>query len=102
MTAVPLPALAAPAHRFADVPRLPGGLGYARARLLLGIAGVGAAVLVAAAALAFGLPGRLMVGDPAQPLGAAVAQVLAALLLPTLLLAPLDVLGGTVAAGACR
>jgi hypothetical protein len=99
MTAVPLPPLADRDHRFADLPRLPGGLRYARARLLLGIAGVGAAVLLAAAALALGLPGRLMTADPAQPIAAAVAQVLAALLAPTLLLAPLDVLGGTVVRG---
>jgi hypothetical protein len=71
---------------------------YARARLRLGIAGVGGVVLLAAAALLADLPARTLARDPAQPLAAAVAQVLAALLVPTLLLAPLDALGGLVVA----
>jgi hypothetical protein len=53
-------------------------------------------VVLAAVALRAGLPARYLAGDPAQPLGAAVAQVLAALLVPTLCLIPLDVLGGRV------
>jgi hypothetical protein len=77
-------------------PRLPRGLTYARARLWLGITGVGGVVVLAAAALAWDLPGRLLATDPAQPPAAAVAQVIAALLVPTVLLLPLDVLGGAV------
>jgi hypothetical protein len=69
---------------------------HARARLWLGIAGVGGVVLLAAGALLSDLPARTLARDPAQPLLAAVAQVLAALMPPTLLLAPLDALGGLV------
>jgi hypothetical protein len=87
MTAASLPA--AP-------PSGAGRLTYARARLWLGISGVGAMVILAAAALLLDLPGRLLAADPAQPLAAAVGQVVLAMLVPVALLVPLDVLGGRV------
>jgi hypothetical protein len=87
MTAASLPA--AP-------PSGAGRLTYARARLWLGITGVGAMVVLAAAALLLDLPGQLLAADPAQPLPAAVGQVVLAMLVPVALLVPLDVLGGRV------
>ena len=77
----------------------PSGAGrftYARARLWLGISGVGAMVVLAVVALLLDLPGRLLAADPAQPLAAAVGQVVLAMLVPVALLVPLDVLGGRV------
>ena len=70
------------------------GLTYARARLLLGMAGVGLQLLVALWALARDLPGRWLPGDPSQPLASAVSAIVPALLVPVLLQFPLDLLGG--------
>jgi hypothetical protein len=73
---------------------------YARARLWLGITGVGTVVVLAAAALAFGILPRLASTDPGQPVAAAALRVVAVLLGVALLLVPLDVLGGRVVARA--
>lgn len=69
----------------------------ARIRLWLGITGVGLTVLIATVALWRDLPGRLLTADPTAPI---IEAVTAALLWPlawSLLLFPLDLLGGTVA-----
>lgn len=71
-----------------------GGLTYARARLLLGITGVGTQVVLAGAALAADLPGRLLPSDPSAPVLATAGAATLALLVPVALLLPLDVLGG--------
>jgi len=65
--------------------------GYARARLWLGITGVGTFVTLAALALAGGLPERL---GPAGGLGGEVLTLLAFVLLYALLHLPFDLLGG--------
>lgn len=72
------------------------GRSYARARLWLGIAGVGSQVVLAVVALALDLPGRHLPTDPRLGVGAMLLALLPALLVPVLLLLPLDVLGGMV------
>ena len=74
-----------------------GRVTYARARLLLGIAGVGAQVVLAVVAVALDLPGRFLPDGAGDPLAGALPWVAAALLVPTVLQLPLDVIGGTVA-----
>ena len=53
----------------------PSGLTYARARLYLGITGVGSAVLVAAALLYFRIPSRGLAMSDAQSVPAALFRV---------------------------
>ncbi len=77
-------------------PDAPSRLTYARARLLLGISGVGTAVLVAAALLAFELPARLLSASVTQPLRGAVASLAISLALGALLFLPFDVVGGAI------
>jgi hypothetical protein len=69
----------------------------ARTRLVLGITAVGATVLVASAALWLDLPGAWLSTDTETPLLPALAEALVWPLLWTLLLLPLDLVGGTVA-----
>lgn len=66
-------------------------------RLLLGITGVGLTVVVAATALVLDLPGRLLPADAAASPWRATTQALTWPLTWTLLLLPLDLLGGRVA-----
>ncbi len=67
---------------------------YARARLLLGISGVGTSVLLATTVLAFDLPARLLSIDARQPIGAAAASLIAALAFGVLAFVPFDLIGG--------
>ncbi len=67
---------------------------FARARLYLGITGVGLSVLAALALLLLDLPERLLPTDTGQPVHQAVAMALAWPLTWTLLVLPLDLLGG--------
>lgn len=69
----------------------------ARQRLLLGIGAVGATVLLAAIALHLDLPARLLSNDTSSPVATAVLDALAWPVLFTLLLFPLDLLGGVFA-----
>lgn len=69
----------------------------ARTRLWLGITGVGLTVLTATVALWWDLPDRLFATNPTAPILDTVAAALAWPLAWSLLLLPLDVLGGTVA-----
>lgn len=75
-------------------PDAPTPLTYARARLLLGISGVGSAVLIATAFLAFDLPTRMLSASVTQPLPDAVASLAVPLTLGALLFLPFDLLGG--------
>jgi hypothetical protein len=69
----------------------------ARTRLFLGITAVGATVLVALTALWLDLPGSWLSADPAMPLWRAVGSALLWPLAWTVIILPLDVLGGLVA-----
>jgi hypothetical protein len=69
---------------------------YARARLLLGISGVGTSVLIATALLAFGIPARTLSSSDAQPLTLAVGSLLFVLLIGVAALFPFDVFGGAI------
>jgi hypothetical protein len=69
----------------------------ARTRLSLGITAVGATVLLAVAALWLDLAGAWLPNDSAAPLHEVIAKALLWPLAWTLLLLPLDVIGGTVA-----
>lgn len=70
------------------------GLTYARARLLLGISGVGASVLVATALLAFDVPQRVLSTAGDQPLSQAVSSLALLLCMGALVFLPFDVIGG--------
>lgn len=70
------------------------GLTYARARLLLGISGVGASVLVATALLAFDVPQRVLSTAVDQPLSQAVSSLALLLCIGALVFLPFDVIGG--------
>ena len=59
----------------ASVRAEPTRLSYARKRLLLGITGVGTAVLFAISALLFGLPSRVLSTSTTQPARAAIASI---------------------------
>ncbi|MGZ8471443.1 MAG: hypothetical protein ACXW61_16800 [Gemmatirosa sp.] len=67
---------------------------HARVRLLLGMGGVGAQLLLALAAVALDLPGRWLPFDVDQPLPLAAVCALAGLLPTVLLQLPFDVAGG--------
>jgi hypothetical protein len=72
-------------------------MSLARTRLWLGITGVGLTTTLAAVGLALDLPARFFADDPAVPI---VASSVAALLWPlawTIVMLPLDALGGFVA-----
>jgi len=69
---------------------------YARARLLLGISGVGTAVIMATAVLAFEMPARALSNAGSQPLGEAVASLVLILLLGVAAFFPFDVVGGAI------
>jgi hypothetical protein len=70
-------------------------MGYARARLWLGISGVGTAVVLASAALIWQLPAAWLPGNR-QWQAADVLSLLALVGLYVILLAPFDLLGGYV------
>lgn len=77
-------------------PETNGRMTYARARLWLGISGVGTMVVLATAALALGLPARLTeLFDPVTP-AAHLLPLLAFLLAYALLQLPFDILGGYI------
>lgn len=77
-------------------PGAPSRLTYARARLLLGISGVGTAVLIATGVLAFDIPARTLSISSAQPLAQAVASLALVLFLGVAAFFPFDVLGGAI------
>ena len=56
-----------------SAPSLPRGLTYARARLFLGISGVGSVVLLTAALLYFRIPSRGLSLSAGEPLARALA-----------------------------
>lgn len=68
---------------------------YARARLLLGISGVGATVLLASALLVFDVPARILSTSAEQPVISAVATIALTLLLGIVAFLPFDLVGGT-------
>jgi hypothetical protein len=68
--------------------------GHARARLRLGMGGVGAQLLLALTAVALDLPGRWLPWEIDQPLPIAAACAVAGLLPAVLLQLPFDVAGG--------
>jgi hypothetical protein len=74
----------------------PSRITYARARLLLGISGVGTAVIIATAVLAFEVPARLLSNAGAQPIGEAVVSIVLILLLSVAVFFPFDVFGGAI------
>ena len=69
---------------------------YARARLWLGISGVGTAVLTATALLALDLPTRLLSDSASQPMAESLRSVMMVLGLGVLMFLPFDVIGGAV------
>ena len=71
-------------------------LRYARARLYLGISGVGTAVVVATAMLIFDIPSRILSTSAQQPLVVAVTSVWLALLVSTVAFMFFDVIGGAM------
>lgn len=79
-----------------SAPDTPARLTYARARLLLGISGVGTAVLIASSVLVFDLAARLLPYSASQPLLGALSTLLPILVLPMLLFLPFDVVGGAI------
>ena len=78
----------------ASVRTEPTRISYARKRLLLGIAGVGTAVLLAVAALLFGLPARLLSTSATQPAWAAIASVALTFGAVMVALMQFDLIGG--------
>jgi len=74
----------------------PSGLTYARARLLLGISGVGTAVVMATVLLAFDVPARVLSNAGAQPLWQAVTSLIPVLLIGVALFFPFDLIGGAI------
>lgn len=102
-SATPDVAAARPGVRGRETPaKTVGGppLDYARRRLLLGITAVGTMVLLAAALLASGLPGRLL-PSPEAGFGPQLGSLSAFLGMYALLHAPFDVLGGYVLPRSC-
>lgn len=79
-----------------SAPSVSARMTYARARLLLGISGVGTAVLIATALFAFEIPARLLSNAGAQPFGEAVASLVLVLLLGVAAFFPFDVFGGAI------
>lgn len=79
-----------------SAPDAPTRLTYARARLLIGISGVGTCVLVAAALIGFGIPAEVLSRSNEQPLLHAVTSLLLAMLIGVAMLFPFDLLGGFV------
>lgn len=77
-------------------PVAPSRLSYARARLYIGICGVGTSVVLATALLAFDVPARTLSTSVTQSLPEALASLAVVLLLALALLFPFDVLGGAV------
>lgn len=71
-------------------------LTYARARLWLGISGVGTAVLTASLLLGLGVPSRILPTSTAQPLPDALASLVLPLLVVQLVFLPFDLLGGAI------
>jgi hypothetical protein len=71
-------------------------LTYARARLLLGISGVGTAVILATALLAFDVPARTLFNTGAQPLWPSVASLVPVLLIGVAAFFPFDLIGGAI------
>lgn len=69
---------------------------YARARLLLGISGVGTSVLIAAALLVLDLPARTLSTSSDQPLLLALGTLVPVLLVGVAFLFPFDLLGGAI------
>lgn len=69
---------------------------YARARLYLGIGGVGTAVIVATTMLAFDIPSRILSTSAQQPLVVAVTSAWLALLVSTVAFMFFDVIGGAM------
>lgn len=69
---------------------------YARARLLLGISGVGTAVLMASALLIHDIPGMVLSDSSAAPLGEAILSLVPVLLICAAIFFPFDVLGGAI------
>lgn len=69
---------------------------YARARLLLGISGVGTSVLIATALLTLDLPARTLSISSDQPLHLALGTLVPVLLIGVALLFPFDLLGGAI------
>ncbi len=67
---------------------------FARARLYLGISGVGAAVVLASSLLIVGVPSQWLSDSASQPLLQAVGTVLLALAFGSLVFLPFDLLGG--------
>jgi hypothetical protein len=78
-----------------STPDAPQGMSYARARLWLGISGVGTAVLAATALLAFDVPARALPAAPA-PLAEHLLDLLPYFGAVLLLFLPFDVLGGAI------
>lgn len=78
----------------ASVP--PSRMTYARARLFLGISGVGTSVLIASALLFWHVPARTLSNSGAQSLPEAVASLLVVLLIGVAALFTFDVLGGAI------
>jgi len=72
----------------------PGRLSYARARLYLGISGVGTAVLAAVCLLGFDIPQAGFSTSPAQPVGRSLFAVGAFFAMVTALFFPYDLMGG--------
>lgn len=70
--------------------------GYARARLLLGITGVGTAVLLALAAFAFDLPARFLSSSPELPFLDSLASVALVLIAIALVFLLFDMIGGAL------
>jgi len=79
-----------------SVPGASSRITYARARLLLGISGVGASVLVAASVLLFDLPARLLSESAQQSLPAALGSIALALLVGITAFLPFDLVGGSI------
>ncbi len=71
-------------------------LRYARARLYLGISGVGTAVVVATTMLAFDIPSRILSTSAQQPLVVAVTSAWLTLLVSTVAFMCFDVIGGVM------
>ncbi len=77
------------------VPSLPRGLTYARARLFLGISGVGSAVLLTAALLYFRIPSRGLSSSAAEPLSRALFSVGLLFAFSQIAFVVFDVIGGS-------
>ena len=78
-----------------SAPSLPRGLTYARARLFLGISGVGSAVLLTAAMLYFRVPSRGLSLSADEPLARAILSVGLLCAFSQIAFAVFDVIGGS-------